>query len=83
MAKQVRFTESSGNSRTSFSGQRVSIYVDGALVFRMVMPSKYGAYRYMSDHPGSKYTKMMRAAIDEYVRPSFPIPSSSGTFSIV
>jgi hypothetical protein len=79
---KVQFTQTSGNAQNGIRGQRVRIYVDDEQKYQLTIPSKYGAWYYMSIHPNSQYTKKIREAIDTFVKKDYPIPTSSYTTTI-
>ena len=62
----LKITETNGNSKNGIRGQRLSFYVDGELVDRFVVTSKYGAKRYCQNHPNGKYGKRYFENLKKY-----------------
>ena len=64
----LKITETSGNSKNGIRGQRLSFYVDGKLVDRFTVSSRYGAKRYCNEHPSGKYGKRYFENVARYAK---------------
>jgi hypothetical protein len=79
----AKFTQTNGNATNHIRGGRIRVYLDGVRSYQATIPSKYGAYHYMTAHPGSKYTVALREWMDAHGMRHMPIPCGSITFTAI